>query len=146
MFATRSPAQAYHKVGVETGVEAASSHQLIVMLFDGALLAVGNAQKQMEQKQIPEKGASVSRAIDIISLGLRASLDKSSGGELAANLDALYDYMVRRLLEANLKNDPDALTEVAKLLREIREAWVQIGDTPEARGHGRDPVQGIAAG
>lgn len=72
------------------------------MLFDGALLAV-DAQKQMEQKQIPEKGASVSRAIDIISLGLRASLDKSSGGELAANLDALYDYMVRRLLEANLE-------------------------------------------
>lgn len=140
MFATRgNPLQAYHRVGVETGVDAASPHKLIVMLFDGALLAIGSARMQMEARQVPEKGASISRAIDIISCGLKASLDKSAGGELAQNLDALYDYMISRLLQANLKNDRQALDEVTGLLRDIRSAWEQIADDPAVQARSSQP-------
>lgn len=135
MFAARTNAlQAYTQVGVETGVAAASPHKLVVMLFDGALLAIAHARAQMQTKKIAEKGASISRAIDIINCGLKASLDKSAGGELARNLDALYDYMTSRLLHANLANDTAALDEIAGLLREIRSAWEQIADDPAVRG------------
>jgi flagellar protein FliS len=127
-------AQAYARVGVETGVVAASPHKLIVMLFDGALLAITNARQQMAAGQVAEKGTSISRAIDIVSCGLRASLDKSAGGELAENLDALYGYMISRLLHANLQNDRQALEEVGNLLNDIRSAWQQIADDPAVRG------------
>lgn len=134
MFTPRgNAAQAYSKVGVETGVEAASPHQLIVMLFDGALLAISNAGLQMQQQNPAAKGQSISRAIDIISSGLKASLDKDKGGELAQNLDALYDYMCNRLLQANLRNDKLALDEVSRLLADIRSAWVEIAGAPAAQ-------------
>ncbi len=76
--------------------------------------------------QIADKGASISKAIDIISNGLKASLDHDKGGEIAARLEALYDYMVTRLLQANLKNDLKALEEVSGLLEEIHSAWREI--------------------
>ncbi|MBV2234759.1 MAG: flagellar export chaperone FliS [Sterolibacterium sp.] len=134
MFTPRlNAAQAYSKVGVETGVEAASPHQLIVMLFDGALLAISTAGIHMQQQNINEKGQSISRAIDIITSGLKASLDKSKGGELAQNLDALYDYMCTRLLQANLRNDKSALDEVSRLLNDIRGAWVEIAAAPAVK-------------
>lgn len=131
MFTPRgNAAQAYKQVGVETGVEAATPHQLIVMLFDGALLAIANAGASLQAKNAAEKGHAISRAIDIISAGLKASLDKDKGGELAQNLDALYDYMCTRLLQANLRNDQSALDEVSKLLADIRSAWVEIASSP----------------
>jgi flagellar protein FliS len=130
MFTPRGGVQAYQKVGVETGIEAASPHQLIVMLFDGALLAIANAGTHIQQKNVAEKGLSISRAIDIINAGLKASLDKNKGGEMAQNLDALYDYMCTRLLQANLRNDATALNEVSRLLSDIRSAWVEIANTP----------------
>ena len=73
-----------------------------------------------------------SKAIDIINCGLKASLDKSSGGDLAEKLDALYEYMSLRLIHANVKNDQAALDEVAHLLNEIRSAWVEIAEVPPA--------------
>ena len=131
MFTPRgNAAQAYSKVGVETGVEAASPHQLIVMLFDGALLAISNAGLHMQQKNVSEKGRAISHAIDIINSGLKASLDKDKGGELAQNLDALYGYMCDRLLQANLRNDRTALDEVSRLIADIRSAWVEIAAVP----------------
>ena len=133
MFASsKSAVQAYAKVGIETGVASASPHQLIVMLFEGALLAIATAKLQMQQKQIAEKGHSISRAIDIISCGLKASLDKNSGGDLSEKLDALYDYMCNRLLFANLKNIEAALDEVSRLLGEIKGAWEEIANDPAA--------------
>ncbi len=133
MFApARNAAHSYTKVGVETGVASASPHALIVMLFDGALLAISTAGNHMKNKQIAEKGMSISKAIDIINCGLKASLDKSSGGDLAEKLDALYEYMSLRLIHANVKNDQAALDEVAHLLNEIRSAWVEIAEVPPA--------------
>lgn len=135
MFGTaQSGAHAYAKVGVETGVTAASPHKLIVMLFDGALLSVASALQLMKAGDIPAKGLAISKAISIIDSGLRASLDKKVGGEIALNLDSLYEYMSNQLLLANIKNNPDILEEVQKLLHELRDAWCAIdGEKNAAR-------------
>lgn len=129
MFGTaQRGANAYAKIGVETGVAAASPHKLIVMLFDGALLSIATALQQMQEGNIPAKGAAISKAINIIDNGLRASLDQKAGGEIAISLDALYEYMSTRLLTANLQNAPAMLEEVRGLLQDLRESWVAIGE------------------
>jgi flagellar protein FliS len=119
---------AYHNVSLETGITSASPHKLIVMLYDGALVALLSAKTNIAAGNIAAKGSAISKAISIIDNGLRASLDKNAGGEIAANLDALYDYMSRRLLHANLKNDVTIIDEVHGLLADLRGAWVEIGD------------------
>jgi flagellar protein FliS len=121
---------AYAKVGLETSIGSASPHKLIVMLYDGALVAVLSAQTHMKAGDIPAKGAAISKAIAIIDNGLRAALDREAGGEIAAGLDALYEYMSARLLQANLHNDPAMLAEVHKLLADLREAWNAIAPAP----------------
>jgi flagellar protein FliS len=118
---------AYANVGLETGVGAASPHELIVMLYDGALVAVLGGLTNMKAGNIAAKGAAISKAISIIDNGLRAALDKEAGGEIAAGLDALYAYMSARLLQANLNNQPEVLEEVHKLLADLRGAWSAIG-------------------
>lgn len=123
---TNNGANAYAKVGVETGVGAASPHKLIVMLFDGAMLAVASAVHHMQSGDVAKKGEAISKAISIIEGGLRASLDKKVGGEIALNLDALYEYMSNRLLTANLKNQPKILEEVYQLLKGLKDAWESI--------------------
>ncbi|WP_215409972.1 flagellar export chaperone FliS [Janthinobacterium sp. JC611] len=133
MFGTQQRGvNAYAKVGLETGIVSASPHKLIVMLYDGALVAVLSAQMHMKSGNIPEKGKSISKAIQIIDNGLRASLDKEAGGQIAEGLDALYEYMSARLLTANLNNDISVLEEVQRLLTDLRETWNAIGATPAA--------------
>lgn len=145
MFGTmQRGVNAYAKVGLETSVVAASPHKLIVMLFDGALVAILSAISQMKARNIPEKGASISKAIDIINNGLRASLDKEAGGEIAESLDALYGYMTERLFMANLHNDPELLEEVHRLLADLRDAWCQIGEQRNT-GAGLAPAAPILA-
>ena len=129
MFGTmKRGVNAYHNVSLETGITSASPHKLIVMLYDGALVALLSAKTNIAAGNIAAKGSAISKAISIIDNGLRASLDKNAGGEIAANLDALYDYMSRRLLHANLKNDVTIIDEVHGLLSDLRGAWVEIGD------------------
>jgi flagellar protein FliS len=125
-------ANAYANVSMETGVTSASPHKLIVMLFDGALIAVATAEQQMKDGNIQAKGKSISKAISIIDNGLRASLDKKVGGQIAESLDALYAYMSNRLLIANLKNQPEILQEVHTLLMDLKSAWDAIGQQAEA--------------
>lgn len=131
MFVSRNPIAAYATVGVETSVESASPHKLILLLFEGAKAAILAAKLQMSNGEIAAKGASISKAIDIINNGLKASLDLEAGGSLALQLQALYEYMSDRLLFANLKNEPAALDEVLGLLAQIHSAWEEIGDRPE---------------
>src|SRR5574343_1470858 len=119
----RNPAESYAKVGVDAAVETADPHRLILMLFDGATVAISLARIHMENGQIADKGAAISKAIDLITNGLAASLDKEAGGELAERLAALYEYMAQRLLYANLKNSVAALDEVSELLTGLRDAW-----------------------
>ena len=116
----------YAKVGIESGVSAADPHKLISMLYQGALQAIANAKNGILRKDIAAKGSAISQAISIIGEGLNASLDKSVGGELVQNLSALYEYMNLRLLNANLKNDMEALDEVARLLSDLKGAWESI--------------------
>ncbi|MYM37177.1 flagellar export chaperone FliS [Duganella sp. FT50W] len=135
MFGSRhTGANAYAKVGMETGVVAASPHKLIVMLFDGALVALNSALSGIQSGNIGEKGKAISKAIMIIDSGLRAALDKKAGGDIAEGLDALYEYMSGRLLLANIHNDPGIIEEVQRLLTELRDAWNAIADTPAASG------------
>jgi flagellar secretion chaperone FliS len=136
-----SGANAYAKVGIETGVVAASPHKLIVMLFDGALAAVATALQHMKAGNIPGKGQSISKAITIIDSGLRTSLDHKVGGEIAVNLDALYEYMSRQLLTANLNNQVELLEEVQRLLQELRSAWEAIAP---ATGQAAMQAQAVA--
>lgn len=133
-------ANAYAKVGLETGVIASNPHQLIVMLFEGALVAAKAGQAHMSAGETEKKGLSISKAINIIDNGLRASLDRKAG-EVAQNLDSLYEYMSRRLIEANLKNDRAMLDEVIGLLADLKSAWDSIGETANAA----PPVQQAAA-
>lgn len=126
MFATHSAA-AYAKVGIETNVSTANPHQLVLMLFDGGLLAINSAAISMANGDVASKGSSISKAIEIITYGLKASLDGEAGGELALRLGTLYDYMCQRLFFANVSNNEAALNEVSALLGDLREAWAQIG-------------------
>ncbi|MDQ3185737.1 MAG: flagellar export chaperone FliS [Pseudomonadota bacterium] len=131
-----SGASAYARIGLETGVVAANPHRLILMLFEGARIALSSALSHMKNGEITAKGEAISKTIAIISSGLQASLDVKAGGDLAQKLNALYDYMSRRLLQANLHNKPEYIEEVARLLGELSEAWEAIGSSIPA-GDGR---------
>lgn len=138
---TPNGVSAYAKIDVETGVLAASPHKLTVMLFDGAIVAVKSAIDHMKARDIQNKGNAISKAILIIDSGLRASLNKESGGKIAENLDSLYEYMTVRLLTANLQNKQEMLEEVLHLLQDIKSAWDEIGTTatPQAAQPAQPP-------
>jgi len=124
---TRNSASAYANVGLETGVVAASPHQLIVMLYEGAELAVRMAIKHMNEGDLSKKSAAITKASTIILDGLRAALDPQQGGDIALHLDELYAYMNKRLMLAHINNQIPPLDEVLGLLRELHDAWKQIG-------------------
>ena len=127
----RNAISAYQKVDVDAAIEVADPHRLILLLFSGAQAAIGKARASMQMNQIATKGEAISQAIDIISNGLKASLDMEKGGDIAPRLEALYDYMVFRLLHANMKNDLKALEEVSGLLEEIHSAWREIAPSQQ---------------
>jgi flagellar protein FliS len=120
-----SALRTYRTVSTQSAVVDSNPHQLVLMLIDGAIEKTAGAIGHMLHGDLAEKGQLLGGSIAIVD-ALRASLDHRSGGELADNLERLYDYMIRRLLEGNLQNDNRALAEVISLLKEIREAWVAI--------------------
>jgi flagellar protein FliS len=118
-------AQSYSSLKVHSGVEDASPHRLIQMLFEGALERIAQAKGAMQQNQIARKGELIGKAINIVG-GLQGSLNDKEGGALATNLDELYDYIIRRLAQANFANDISILDECGRLLGEIKSAWDAI--------------------
>ncbi len=118
--------KAYAKIGVESAVMSANQQQLVTMLFDGALSALVRARLFLQDGNNEGKGLSLSKAINIIENGLKLGLVEGSGDELTDNLVGLYAYMVRRLLQANLRNDVEAIEEVETLLRNIADAWKEV--------------------
>lgn len=112
----------YRTVGTQAGIESADPHRLVQMLMEGALEKISTAKGHMQRGAVAEKGAHISWAIAIID-GLRAALDREQGGDIASNLEDLYDYMGRRLLEANVQNRADMLDEVSGLMLEVKGAW-----------------------
>lgn len=119
-------ARTYAANDVETGVLAASPQMLIVMLYDGAIRAIVAAKADLARGDHAAKGRALSKAIGIIDEGLKGSLDVEAGGDLGANLMALYDYMTQTLLDANLRNDTAAMDQVSALLRELKGAWESV--------------------
>lgn len=125
------PALAYQHVHIESQVQgSATPHRLVSMLFDGYFEAIAQAKGALASKDIESKCKAVSKATAIVEEGLRASLDLSSGGKVAQDLNDLYSYVAQRLTYANLKNDVAALDECAKLLKPVQEAWNAIAPQP----------------
>ncbi|HPX88206.1 MAG TPA: flagellar export chaperone FliS [Methylophilaceae bacterium] len=128
---TRQGANMYANMGLETGVLAASPNKLIIMLYDGAISACRGAIVHMQHQEIQKKSDMIAKAIMIIESGLRLSLNKKEGGEIATNLDALYIYMSNRLTIANIRNEPQIITEVIQLLADLKGAWEAIEKTQQ---------------
>lgn len=115
----------YQTVNTQAQLSDASPHRLIQMLMEGGLSRLAQARGAMQHGQVAAKGELISKAIGIIG-GLREGLNLQSGGEIATNLDRLYEYMISRLVEANLSNDVALIDEVAGLLRNVKSGWDAI--------------------
>ena len=120
-------ARQYQKLNTRSNIEDASPHRLIQLMMERALAKIGIARGHMEREEVSDKGSNIGDAISIIC-GLQASLNHKADTKLAENFDALYSYMMRRLLQANLRDDSDILDEVSGLLQELKEAWDAIAD------------------
>lgn len=129
----RNSAQAYSRVGLESDILGANPHRLIVLLYEGAELAIRMAITYIGQGEQKKKIASITKARNIIQDGLHAALDPHAG-EISQQLAALYDYMSQRLLLGQLRNDTAPLEEVMGLLASLRDAWQQIGGTAPTPG------------
>ncbi len=124
---TTAGAKAYQQIDVRSEVEEASPHRLIQLMMERVLTKLVVARGYMQRNAVAEKGSNISAAIGIIS-GLQVSLNHKPNARLSGNFDALYDYMTRRLLQANMQNDIALIDEVAGLMREVKEAWDAIAD------------------
>ena len=142
-----NPMNQYRTVDAYGAAAAGDRVQLIARLMQGALDRIATARGHMQRGEVAAKCEALSKATRMID-GLRSCLDHEKGGELANRLAALYDYMTRRLTEANLRNEPRYLDEVADLLDEIRSGWEQMMASPALRavpstastGAGREPA------
>jgi len=136
--------QAYKTVGVNTAVEGATPHKLILMLYDGLLRQLRLGRAHMQKGDLGAKATCLSKAISIIDQGLRASLNDEKGGDIAVRLRALYDYSERQLVHANARNDVAVIDEVIALFEPLRAAWHGIGEAgqpPAAQSTPRGAVR-----
>ncbi|SFU20181.1 flagellar protein FliS [Kosakonia arachidis] len=131
MYHSQGP-EAYAQVSLESKLAGASPHQLISMLFDGARSAILRAKIYFEDGKVAKRGEMISKAINIIDNGLRASLDHKKGMEIAADLERLYEYISRLLMQANLHSDVAKLEQAAKLITDISETWEAISPLNQA--------------
>lgn len=122
-------ANAYRQVGAHSGVENASPHQLIQMLFDGLFQSLNATRGAIERGEIEEKGRHIAKSVRILQEGLSMGLDLEKGGELAANLKLLYDYSVAQLTKANIHSDVTLVEEVIQVLQPVAQGWKEIGPT-----------------
>jgi flagellar protein FliS len=127
MNSNTSAMREYRQVNLRQVVEGATPHRLVQLMMERVLAKIAIARGHLQRKAVAEKGKHIGDAISIIN-GLQVSLNHKADSELCGNFDALYDYMARRLLEANLHNDDAKLQEVADLMRQVKEAWDAIGD------------------
>ncbi|ANI81725.1 flagellar export chaperone FliS [Kosakonia oryzae] len=135
MYAAQG-SQAYAQVGLQSKLSGATPHQLISMLFDGAHSAILQANIYFENGNVAKRGKMISKAINIIDNGLRAALDHEKGVHIAAELEQMYEYMSRTLLEANLRNEPEKLKHVDELLMKLAMTWKEIEPTQRRVNYG----------
>lgn len=117
---------AYQAGGLEAEILGSSPHRLIMLLFEGAFAYIEQAKAHMAAGNVQAKSEAITKAVDIISRGLRSSLNIKDGGELAQSLDDLYEYIGLQLVKGHMQNNPDLLDGAAALLRQISDAWAQI--------------------
>ncbi|MBB1268087.1 flagellar export chaperone FliS [Shewanella sp. SR44-3] len=127
----RGSMQTYRKVSVDSNLAVASPHRIIQMLFAGALERLAQAKWAIEQGDIEKRGIFMGKAIGIVA-GLNSSLNMDAEGDVAGNLNHLYDFMLRRMSEANVNSDPKAIDEVVSLLKTLKEGWDNI---PQDKHH-----------
>jgi len=149
-------AKAYQSVAVQTAVGSADPHRMTLLLYDGAIEAIRLGRAHLEARRVAAKCNAIGKALRIVAEGLKPSVDRAAGGELADRLIYLYDYITMRLLQANLRNDSNALEEATKLLTDLRSAWAQIAPggpqgasqakAPEAAAGTTHPAAASAAG
>ncbi|MDO6641102.1 flagellar export chaperone FliS [Shewanella sp. 5_MG-2023] len=121
----RGSIQSYRKVSLDSEIAVASPHRIIQMMFDGALLRLAQSRYAIENNDIASKGVFINKAIGIIN-GLNGSLNMDDTDSVASNLAELYDFMLRRITEANLNNDVAAIDDVTSILKTIKEGWDAI--------------------
>jgi len=128
---SRRSVEHYRKMGLQARVSEASPHQLIALLLDGACQRIALAQACLGQGETARKGKAIAGACAIIA-HLNESLDHAAGGEIAARLSSLYDWLLRHLTQANADNDENALRESLDILEDIQSSWTAIGATASA--------------
>ncbi|MDN3614405.1 flagellar export chaperone FliS [Vibrio gallaecicus] len=121
----RGSLQAYKKVSVDSQLSAASPHKIVQMLMAGAIERLIQGKAAMQAGNIPVKGERLGKALDII-ISLRSCLSMDDGGDIAKNLDQLYEFMITQISAANHQNDPQPIDDVIDIIREIKGAWDQI--------------------
>jgi len=145
-----NPLAAYRDNAIDASVAAASPHQLVVMLFQGARIALAHARSAIARGDGPGRARSLAKAVAIVSDGLQASLDTTRGGPLAGELDSLYGFMALHLTQANLENDARKIEAVDALLAELESAWREIGTpqrpAPAARPETPEPRASLSYG
>ena len=119
-------ASAYQRINVETSMHTIDQHQLVSLLLDGLLQAVATARGALVRGDVQTKCGSIAKAVRILEEGLLTALDREAGGEVASNLEAVYDYALRRLIQANARNDEAMLQEVSRLIEPIVQAWKEM--------------------
>jgi len=125
-------AAAYKRVAADTGVQSASPHQLVSLLFDALLQSLARARGALAAGDMAAKGEAIGKAVRILEEGLKAGLNMEQGGELAQNLRGMYSYSIVRLTHANLRNDAAALAEVSALIEPVADSWKQIKNSGTA--------------
>ncbi|EKS7421880.1 flagellar export chaperone FliS [Enterobacter ludwigii] len=133
---TNNGYNAYTAVSLDSQIAGATPHQLIVLLYDGAINAMRRAEIYFQSGNIARRGEMISRAINIIDNGLRAGLDHEKGGQIAAELESLYEYISRTLLEANLNKSGETLPHLISLMTEMQETWQAINPENKQVKHG----------
>ena len=124
----RSSTTVYRDIGATTALDGASPHKLVSLLYSALASQIANARGALGRRDIAEKGRAIAHAVRILEEGLRAPLDMQGGGKIAANLRDLYDYMVRQLTLANLRNDDAPMLECAQLVETLSDGWNGIAD------------------
>jgi len=127
----RSSLQSYRKVSIDSEIAVASPHRIIQMMFAGGLERLAQSRYAIETGDMINKGLFIGKAIGIIN-GLNNSLNMDEGGEIAGNLSKLYDFIILKVTEANLRNDAQAIDDAVSVLRTLKEGWDAI---PQDKHH-----------
>ena len=135
-----SAGQQYQAINAQTGVVDADPHRLVQMLFTGALDQISVAKGCMQRADLAGKGAAIIKAVEIVG-GLRDSVNPDAGDPaLTENLAALYEFVSRRLTDANFNNDESALDEAANVLRQLQAGWNDIRSEALAQFNANDSL------